>query len=61
MRIIAVADVFDALRAKRPYREALPFDKVFEILDRESGTGLDADCIEVLREKYANADVPAAA
>jgi HD-GYP domain-containing protein (c-di-GMP phosphodiesterase class II) len=25
-RILAVADVFDALRAKRPYRDALPLE-----------------------------------
>ncbi len=47
MRILAVADVFDALSADRPYRAALPPDKVFAILD---GEALDRDCISVLRD-----------
>jgi putative nucleotidyltransferase with HDIG domain len=52
MRILAVADVFDALSADRPYRGAMPMEQVFRILDGQAGTGLDADCVEVLREKY---------
>jgi HD-GYP domain-containing protein (c-di-GMP phosphodiesterase class II) len=28
-RILAVADVFDALSAKRPYRDALPIEELF--------------------------------
>ena len=34
--ILAVADVFDALSAERPYRGALPPDQVFAILDRDA-------------------------
>lgn len=49
MRAIAVADVFDALSAERPYREAMPLETVFGILDKDS---LDPDCIAVLKEKY---------
>ena len=49
MRILAVADVFDALSAERPYRGALPLDKVFAIMDREAGTALDSECIGLLR------------
>jgi len=49
MRVLAVADVFDALSAERPYREALPLDKVFAILDREA---LDPACIAVLKDTY---------
>ena len=30
-RFLAVADLFDALSAKRPYRDALPLEKVFSI------------------------------
>ncbi len=54
MRIIAVADVFDALSANRPYRGAMPMPQVFGILDKDSGTGLDSDCIAVLKAKYAD-------
>src|SRR5271165_4125362 len=31
-RIIAVADIFDALHAKRPYRDELPLETVFKML-----------------------------
>jgi putative nucleotidyltransferase with HDIG domain len=51
MRILAVADVFDALSAERPYREALPLPEVFAIMDREAGTGLDAACVDALRAR----------
>ncbi len=50
MRILAVADVFDALSAERPYRGALPMDQVFAILAEEARTGLDPDCVRALRE-----------
>ncbi len=31
-RILAVADVYDALHAKRPYRDSMPLEKVFEVM-----------------------------
>lgn len=39
-RILAVADVYDALTQNRPYREALPKDRALEILTREQRTAL---------------------
>jgi len=47
-RILAVADVFDALSAKRPYRDALPLETVFQILRKDSPNALDASCVEAL-------------
>jgi HD-GYP domain-containing protein (c-di-GMP phosphodiesterase class II) len=47
-RILSVADVFDALRAKRPYRDALPLEKVFSIMRKESPRALDLPCLEAL-------------
>jgi HD-GYP domain-containing protein (c-di-GMP phosphodiesterase class II) len=47
-RIIAVADIFDALTSKRPYKEAWPNEKAFELLRELSGTSLDADCVNAL-------------
>ena len=49
-RIMAVADVFDALRAKRPYRDALPLEKVFSIMREDVPHALDASCLEALME-----------
>jgi len=53
MRIIAVADVWDALSSKRPYRPALPIEHVFSILDAHATIALDAGCIATLKEVVA--------
>lgn len=42
-RILAVADVGEALSAKRPYRDALPASKVVSIMAEDAGTKLDAE------------------
>lgn len=49
-RILAASDVFDALSTKRPYKEALPLDQVLGIMESDSGTGLDPECVTALRE-----------
>jgi putative two-component system response regulator len=36
-RIMALADVFDALSSNRPYRKALPPDTVYKIITEEMG------------------------
>ena len=58
MRILAVADVFDALSAERPYREALPLEEVFAILHKDDGTALDSSCISALRDIYRGQSRP---
>ncbi len=40
-RIVCVVDVWDALSSERPYKPALPQDKVREIMLKESGTRFD--------------------
>lgn len=45
-RIVAVADVFDALMSKRVYKQAMPFDEVCEIIRSESGEHFDPQVIE---------------
>jgi HD-GYP domain-containing protein (c-di-GMP phosphodiesterase class II) len=47
-RIVAVADVFDALTSDRPYRNGMPVDEAFAILRRGAGTELDFNCVEAL-------------
>ena len=49
-RIMAVADVFDALVSRRPYKEGFPVDKAFKILLEESGTHFDPAIIQALLE-----------
>jgi len=36
-QIVAIADVFDALTSKRPYKEPWPVDKAFNLLEEEAG------------------------
>lgn len=40
-RIMALADVFDALVSKRCYKEAFSYDKAFEIIEESLGTHFD--------------------
>ena len=47
-RILAVADVAEALSATRPYRESLGQDEVLAIIRRDAGTRLDSAVIDVL-------------
>ena len=51
-RIVTVADIFDALTADRPYRKAMPVSVAFEIMEKEIGTGLDADVFAALRRGF---------
>jgi putative two-component system response regulator len=48
-RIVAVADIFDALRTDRPYRGALPLERALGILNEEVSQGkLDRDVVKRL-------------
>lgn len=47
-RIIAVADVFDALTSARPYRGPFPVERALEIIRSEAGTKLDPACVDAL-------------
>lgn len=48
-RIFAVADVFDALCSKRPYKEAMPFAAAMAILEKDSGSHFDPSVMDVFR------------
>lgn len=45
-KILAVADVFDALTSKRVYKEAMPFGKACSIIREERGTHFDKDVVD---------------
>ena len=49
-RIVAVADVFDALTSQRPYKEAWSNEKAFAMLKQLAGEKLDIDCVNALIE-----------
>ncbi|MGB6197982.1 MAG: HD domain-containing phosphohydrolase [Candidatus Acidiferrales bacterium] len=48
-RAMVVADIYDALSAKRPYRDALPTETVLQIMGKEVPQALDADCFNALK------------
>ncbi len=46
-RIAAIADVFDALTSKRPYKDAWPTDKAFALLQEQAGKHFDPHLVEL--------------
>lgn len=51
-RIIGVADFFDAITSKRHYREPLPLDIAFQLLEEESGTRFDKKIVNAFTTFY---------
>ncbi len=49
-RIMAVADVFDALTSPRVYKPAFPLEKAVSMIEEGSGTQFDPKCVEVFVE-----------
>jgi len=45
-RITAIADVFDALISKRPYKGPFPLEKVFDIIKEGRGSHFDPDFVD---------------
>lgn len=50
-RICAVADVFDALTSKRPYKDAWSVDETLKFMNEQKGKHFDPKLIELLVEK----------
>lgn len=46
-RIVAVADVFDALTSVRPYKDAWPIDESMAYIQNQRGIQFDPDCVDV--------------
>lgn len=49
-RIMAIADVYDALTSERPYKEPFPHEKAVQIVLEESGRHFDPELVEVFLE-----------
>ena len=45
-RIVAVADVFDALTSPRPYKEAWPLERAFDFIKSGRGSHFDPACVD---------------
>ena len=52
-RILAVADIFDALTADRPYRAAMPMAKALAIMNEDVGKAIDQTCFDALKTALA--------
>jgi HD-GYP domain-containing protein (c-di-GMP phosphodiesterase class II) len=54
-KVLAVADIVDAMAANRPYRHSIALEKVLEEIERQAGHQLDAEvvrvCLKLFREK----------
>jgi len=70
-RIVAVADVFDALTSERPYKKAWALDDAAEFLKDNAGSHFDPACVDAflgawpqvleIRTRYQDEAIPAAA
>ncbi|GAC13896.1 response regulator [Aliiglaciecola lipolytica] len=49
-RIVALADVFDALTSKRPYKEAWSIDKTMEYLQQQKGKHFDPQLVDLFQQ-----------
>jgi HD-GYP domain-containing protein (c-di-GMP phosphodiesterase class II) len=59
MRVLAVADVYDALTSVRPYRPAIPSDRALAILRAEAPRSLDGGVVHALEDLLTGTRVPA--
>ncbi len=46
-RIVSIADVFDALSTKRPYKDPWPFEKVVDLIEEERGKHFDPEIVDL--------------
>ena len=55
-RVLAVADSFDAMNSKRPYRDPLPKEKILSELKNSRGTQLDPQIVDIFLETLQRHD-----
>ena len=51
-RILAVADVFEAITAKRHYRGPMPLEEAFSLLERDRGRHFDPEILDAFFKYY---------
>jgi HD-GYP domain-containing protein (c-di-GMP phosphodiesterase class II) len=52
-RIMAVADVFDALVSRRSYKDGMPFEKAMDIIKEGSGSHFDPQIVKAFVDSEA--------
>jgi two-component system, response regulator RpfG len=55
-RVVAVADTFDALTSRRPYKAAWPPPLAWKFLRQNAGTRFDAACVDAFERSHADAE-----
>ncbi|MBF0379920.1 MAG: two-component system response regulator [Magnetococcales bacterium] len=63
-RVVAIADVFDALTSERPYKKAWSVEKAVDVIKKDAGTHFDPNLVPIfvkilpealkIKEKYAD-------
>lgn len=56
-RILVVADSFDAMRSRRPYRDVMPKEELIGELNRSAGRTLDPTVVDALRKLMERGDL----
>jgi HD-GYP domain-containing protein (c-di-GMP phosphodiesterase class II) len=56
-RIVAIADVFDALSSRRAYKDPWPEQKVLQMIREESGKAFDPELVEIFIERFEQVKV----
>ena len=51
-RLVAIADTFDALTSKRPYKDPYPKEVVYDILKKERGEHFSPELLDVFIENF---------
>lgn len=51
-RVVAIADVFDALCSERPYKKAWPIEKAYAEILASSGTHFDPTCVAAFTQQW---------
>lgn len=59
-RIVAIADVFDALVNERVYKEAFSFEKAIDIMQKERGISFDPNLLDIFMEGVLSLENPVA-
>jgi HD-GYP domain-containing protein (c-di-GMP phosphodiesterase class II) len=57
-RVVQIADVFDALRTHRPYQEAFPVPKIFEIMRGDVGVSFDGELLDLFLSQVVSRELP---
>ena len=55
-RVVAVADVFDALSTRRPYKEPMPLDVARDYLVENKGRQFDPACVDAFLSRWADVE-----